>query len=112
MIGFCKFVDFFKDKHYYYLITECGGTELLNFIQLNHPFNVNNNKSGQIDNNNNAYENESENESKNNENTKENRIIVDKWKKYIQYHFRIIVRCVYYLHKHCNIAHLDLSLCN
>ena len=34
------------------------------------------------------------------------------WQQHIKYHFRMIVRCIYYLHIHCNIAHLDISLEN
>lgn len=40
------------------------------------------------------------------------KIDLNAWKHHIQYHFRIIVRCLYYLHKFCGIAHLDLSLEN
>ena len=41
-----------------------------------------------------------------------NKSDISNWKLYIQYHFAMIVKCVYYLHKYCSVAHCDLSLEN
>lgn len=81
-IGFSKFVDFFENKDCFVLVSEHGGVELLSYIRSIHPFKQN------------------------------DKLLIREWKQYIRYHFRFIARCIYYLHIHCNVAHLDLSLEN
>ena len=43
----------------------------------------------------------------------QNKVVVrEVWKHNMRYYFRMLARSIYYLHVHCNIAHLDISLEN
>lgn len=82
ILGISKFVDFFEDNGHYYLITEHGGTEFFSYVSKMHDI------------------------------MEQMPSLANEWKIHARYHFRKLARSVYFLHTHCDLAHLDLSLEN
>ena len=82
LLGFARFIDFFKDSSNYYLVQEYGGNDLFDFVV------------------------------KQGENLDKNRLDIKEWHLQVQFIFSEIAKALHYFHYSKNMCHLDMSLEN